>query len=182
MTIDAPTTQETLVPCFSEAMISERVAALGQTLTERFHKDRVVALCVLRGACFFFADLVRQMRIPDLVLDFVGLSSYGSGTASSGQVEITRWPALDMPDAHCVVVEDIVDTGFSMQKLLATLSTYPLQSVTVCTLLDKRERRACAVPIDYACFEVESGFFVGYGLDYAQKYRHLPAIYTLTRA
>ena len=166
---------------YSPEQIQERVRTIANDLNARFYGDRVVAVCVLRGAFVFFSDLVRLLQMPDLELDFVGLSSYGSKQSSKGTVDVTRWLSLDVTGAHVLVVEDIVDTGRSMRTLLDKLGTLSLKSCTLCTLVDKSERRECAVPIDYSCFQMASGFLVGYGLDFAQKYRHLPGIYEVER-
>lgn len=178
------TFQDDIKECFSSAAIAERISALAQTLNQKFAEqypnEPVLALCILRGAFMFFSDLVRQLTIPHLQLDFIGLSSYHDAAVSSGSVAVTQWLSLDASDAHLIIVEDIVDTGKSMQVLLEKLRALAPRSITLCALLDKREKRVCDVPLDYSCFQVGEGFFVGYGLDFAQRYRHLPGIYTLT--
>ena len=121
------------------------------------------------------------MHIKDLQLDFIGLSSYGQSMESSGAVTATRWLSADVTGAWILVVEDIVDTGQSMAKLMAKLADLPVAGVCLCALIDKRDRRQCAVSIDYSCFQLQDGFIVGYGLDYAERYRQLPGIYELLR-
>ena len=169
-----------LVERISAGEIAARCTEIGEELTNLYGEEPVVALCVLRGAIFFYTDLVRCIRAPRLELDFVRLSSYGQNTKSSGHVAIEAWPTTELRDKHILVIEDIIDSGLSMQCLLRQFDAVQVKSLRVCVLIDKKERRSCAVPIDYACFSLDSGFLVGYGLDYAQKYRHLPAIYELT--
>ncbi|MBQ7606482.1 MAG: hypoxanthine phosphoribosyltransferase [Desulfovibrionaceae bacterium] len=171
--------RDELTLCFSPEEIEARVSILAQELNSKLANERVVAVCVLRGAVLFFADLVRKLSIPNLVFDFCTLSSYGDKDVSSGEVSVRTWLSQDISDAHVLIVEDIVDTGRSMQTFLARLALCPQKGITLCALLDKSESRVCAVPIDYACFQVKAGFYVGYGLDFAQRYRHLPGIYTL---
>ncbi len=175
------TTEQTdaLTLCFSPEEIDARVTLLADHLNTKLANERVVAVCVLRGAVIFFSDLLRKLRLPDLSLDFCSLSSYGNNDTSCGTVSVERWLSGNISDMHVLIVEDIVDTGRTMQKLLSSLSSCGCRGITLCTLLDKRECRVCDVPVDYACFEVKAGFYVGYGLDYAQHYRHLPGIYTV---
>ncbi|MCR4667275.1 MAG: hypoxanthine phosphoribosyltransferase [Desulfovibrio sp.] len=167
---------------YSPPEIQKRVSAMARELSSRFRGEPTVAVCVLRGAVFFFSDLVRQLQIPDLKLDFVGLSSYGAEQESSGRVDVTRWLSLDVADANVIIVEDIVDTGLSMRTLMERLNGASPRSCTLCALIDKTAHRTCKVDVDYACFRVSDGFFVGYGLDFAQKYRHFPGIYELERS
>ncbi|MBO4335795.1 MAG: hypoxanthine phosphoribosyltransferase [Desulfovibrio sp.] len=175
-----PNSQDKLVELFSPACIASRLAALAEQINADLAGKRVVAVCVLKGAVFFFSDLVRQLHIKDLQLDFIGLSSYGNGQVSSGQITTTRWLSLDVTGAWVLVVEDIVDTGRSMSRLISQLRTLPIAGLSLCALIDKHERRECALTLDYSCFQVNAGFLVGYGLDYAEKFRHLPGIYELT--
>ena len=162
---------EQLVELYGPERIARRLQEVADQLNARFANERVVAVCVLKGATIFFADLVRLLHIKDLQLDFIGLSSYGQSMESSGAVTTTRWLSADVTGAWILVVEDIVDTGQSMAKLMAKLAD----------LIDKQDRRQCAVSIDYSCFQLQDGFIVGYGLDYAERYRQLPGIYELLR-
>ena len=171
---------DVLTELFSAEEIYKRVTALGKELGKRFAGEKVIALCVLRGAVFFFSDLVRALPNLSLELDFIRLSSYGQSTKSGGHVAIEAWPSCRLEDKHVIIVEDIIDSGLSMQCLLGQLSASAARSVTLCALIDKSERRLCEIPIDYSCFSVEKGFLVGYGLDYADRYRHLPAVYELS--
>ena len=133
---------------------------------------------VLKGAFLFMADLVREMSIP-VTVDFVRVSSYGAGTESSGAITLTKEVEVDIRDKHVIIVEDIVDSGLTVAHLIRHFETGGAAGVSVCSLIDKRERRQVDVTVDYACHTVESGFLVGYGLDYDEAYRDLPEVYHL---
>ena len=171
-----------LTELYAPHEIQARVRDVADRLIARFRNERLRAVCVLRGAFMFFTDLVRFLQPLDVSVDFIGLSSYGDCRTSSGQVDVTGWFSLDVEDVNLLIVEDIVDSGRSMQMLMQKLKGLPLKSCTLCTLIDKKVNRCCEVNVDYACFSVDAGFLVGYGLDYAQKYRHLPGIFELTSA
>ena len=159
----------------SEHQIQRRVAALGQRISTDFAGDEVLFVAVLKGALLFLADLIRHVDLP-LAIDFMAVSSYGKGTESSGVVRILK--DLDEPidGRHVIIVEDIVDSGRTLDYLLRMLHQRHPATLHVCTLLDKRTCREIDVPIDYAGFEVPDAFVVGYGLDFAENYRQLPFI------
>ncbi len=163
---------------FSPTQIAERVQGLGREISSHYAGEKVLGLCILKGAFVFFADLVRNLDI-DLEIDFVRLSSYGDGTASSGEVSIKSDLETDVWDKHVLVVEDIVDTGLSLYYFGRTLLSRGARSVRICALIDKHERRQFPVSVDFCGFRVQKGFLVGYGLDMAQKYRNLPGIYAI---
>ena len=133
---------------------------------------------VLKGAFMFLADLLRHLSIP-VEVDFVRLSSYGCRTETSGVVRMTKELESDIRGRDVIVVEDIVDTGLSLKFLLEELRAQGPSSLRVCALVDKRARREVEVRVDYVGFEIEEGFIVGYGIDYAERYRELPEIYVL---
>jgi hypoxanthine phosphoribosyltransferase len=133
---------------------------------------------VLKGAFVFLSDLMRYLTIP-VEVDFIRLSSYGKSDTSSGKIQIVSDIALDLKDKDILIVEDIVDTGLTLTKLGQHLQSFKPRSIKICALIDKLERRETDCKVDYACHTVEGGFLVGYGLDYAEKYRNLPAIYHL---
>jgi hypoxanthine phosphoribosyltransferase len=159
----------------SEEQIQRRVAELGAAITRDFAGEEILVIAVLKGAILFLADLIRAVNLP-LAVDFLAVSSYGSGTESTGVVRILK--DLDDPieGRHVLIVEDIVDSGRTLDYLLRLLSQRDPATLHVCTLLDKRERREIDVPIDYIGFEVPDAFVVGYGLDFAELYRQLPFI------
>ena len=169
---------ERLVLLFSRVQIARRVAELAARISADYAGCDLVLVGVLRGSFVFLADLVRQLSIPAAV-DFIGAASYGSGTRSSGQVVITKELQIPVSGRDVLLIEDIEDSGITLDALRARLLALGCRSVKICALIDKRERRLVNVPVDYAGFEIEGGFIVGYGIDYAEKYRHLPEIYRI---
>ena len=159
----------------SEAQIQERVRELGQQISEDYSNREPVLVCVLKGAALFFADLFRTLSIP-VRCEFIQLASYDDRTESSGHVRIVQGLNGNLRNADVVVVEDIVDTGQTLNVLMREIQALEPASVKVCSLLDKPTRRVVATTIDYVGFEIPDRFVVGYGLDYAQKYRNLREI------
>lgn len=165
-------------PVLSGDEIAQKVKSLAQQISKDYAEKELRIIGVLNGVFVFLADLVRDLTIP-VQIDFVRLASYGSGTESSGNARITKEIELNLKDCDVLIVEDIVDSGLTVAFLLDHLKQFYPKSVKVCALLDKTERRQVEVPIDYVGHVVESGFLVGYGLDFDQKYRELPGIYHL---
>ena len=141
----------------------------------------LIAICILNGCFVFFADLVRHIDLP-IHCDFMGLSSYGSATKSSGVVAITKDLSLPVEGRHILIVEDIIDTGLTMSYLIENLKTRRPASIKICSLLSKPSRRIVETSIDYLGFTIDDHFVVGYGLDYRQRYRNLPYIAVLEEA
>ena len=166
--------QMTLV--LSRAEIAEKVKTLARRISQDYNNKEIVVIGILKGAFVFLADLVRELTIP-IQIDFVRLASYGSGTSSSGSIRITKDIELDIRSRHVLVVEDIVDSGLTIAYLLNYLKQYEPESIKVCTLIDKTERREVQIQLDYAGHVVNVGFLVGYGLDFNENYRALPEIY-----
>jgi len=133
----------------------------------------------LNGVIFFFADLVRAVKVPSKI-DFVRAASYGSGTTSTGTVTLTKNVEIPLRDQHIILVEDIVDTGLTLNRIVEQLENQGPASIKICALIDKLERREKEVRLDYCGFQVEKGFLVGYGLDHNEKYRYLRDVYTLS--
>jgi hypoxanthine phosphoribosyltransferase len=159
--------------------IRERVNSLGQQLTEDYTGKKPVVIGILNGAFIFLADLVRAMDLA-VEVDFIRVASYGEATESSGSITLTKKPELDLKGKDVLLVEDIVDSGITMDWLHNYFTTeHQPSSVRICTLINKSERRAVEVDIDYIGFEIDKGFLVGYGLDCAETYRNLPAICSL---
>src|SRR5262245_60899656 len=160
----------------SAEAISARVAELGAQITTEYRgKADVVVIGVLKGSVIFLADLVRHIGLP-IVVDFIGISSYGDATISSGVVQITQDLSRPIENKHVIVVEDIVDTGHTVHYLLENLGTRRPASIALCSLLHQPERPERAVKTDYHGFTIRNQFVVGYGLDIAQQYRNLPFI------
>ncbi|MDR2604842.1 MAG: hypoxanthine phosphoribosyltransferase [Desulfovibrio sp.] len=163
---------------FEAGVIQERVAQMAERITADYAGKDLLAVCVLKGAFMFFADLLR--RIPlELETDFVRIRSYGAGDASSGRIELTKDVECAVTGRDVLIVEDIVDCGLSMDFLLREFRARGPKSLRLAALIDKVERRCVPVRVDYAGFVADAGFLVGYGLDYAEQYRTLPAIFRL---
>jgi hypoxanthine phosphoribosyltransferase len=156
--------------------IAERVAGLGRHISQTLPAGPVTVAGVLKGAFVFMADLVRNLERTDLHCDFLSVRSYGDATVSSGVVEITSDLSQSITGRHVLLVEDIVDTGLTLKYLMELLRARGPASLTVCALLSKPARRQVQVEVDFIGFEIPDHFVVGYGLDAAQKYRHLPYI------
>lgn len=160
---------------FSEEQLKNRVREIAQQITADYQGKEIMLISVLRGSFVFMADLCRAIDLPCTV-DFMAVSSYGKGTKSSGQVQITKDLSEDISDRHIIVVEDILDSGNTLSYLLQLLQARSPASVRLCTLLDKPSRRTKEVELHYSGFTIPDYFVVGYGLDYAEKYRNLPYI------
>jgi len=163
---------------FSRSDIQKRVKELGEQLSSDYAGKDPLFVGVLNGVVFFFADLMREISIP-VKIDFMRAASYGSRMTSSGEIQITKDVEKPIRDRHVVLVEDIVDTGNTLAFVLKQMNEKDPASLKVCALMDKVERRQEEVTIDYAGFTIDSGFVVGYGLDYNEEYRNLPEIYVL---
>ena len=157
--------------------IQNRVHALGAQLARDYRDKNPVMICILKGSIMFYADLLRAMPIR-LTLDFMAVSSYGNRTKSSGEVEIRKDLSGSIENRDVVIVEDIIDSGFTLSYLSRMLAARGAKSIAICTLLDKPARRAPGITLkaDYSGFEIPDEFVVGYGLDYAEAYRNLPYI------
>lgn len=160
---------------FSEEQLKTRVAEIARQIEEDYAGKEIMLISVLRGSFIFMADLCRAIKLP-CTLDFMSVSSYGKGTTSSGQVQITKDLSEDISGRHVIVVEDILDSGNTLSYLLKILENRRPASIRLCTLLDKPDRRVKPVEVHYSGFTIPDAFVVGYGLDYAEKYRNLPYI------
>lgn len=158
-----------------EEEVEQRIREIGARISRDYSGKEVHMICVLKGGVFFTCELAKRITVP-VSLDFMSVSSYGDDTMSSGIVKIVK--DLDQPleGKDVLIVEDIVDSGRTLSYLIKVLESRKPNSLRLCTLLDKPERRVKNVEVDYCCFEIPDEFVVGYGLDYAQKYRNLPFI------
>ncbi len=163
----------------SRQTIQNRIQELGQQISKDYQTKDIIVIGVLKGAFIFMADLVREIDLP-LATDFIQVSSYGGSDSSSGKITLVSSPSQSVDNKHVLLVEDIIDTGLTMQWLARHFTDQGAASVKVCSLIDKSERREHEIQIDYTGFTVSQGFLIGYGLDYDQQYRNLPAIYHLT--
>lgn len=159
----------------SEEEVDTRIAEIAAQISEDFKGEEIIAVGILRGGAYFCTELTKRITVP-VILDFIEASSYGSGTESSGEVKITKDLLEDIEGKNVVVIEDIVDTGRTLSLLLEDLRKRNPKSLKLCTLLDKPERRVVRVDVDYNGFKIPNEFVVGYGMDYAQRYRNLPYI------
>ncbi len=160
---------------FTEEQIKSRVKEMGQLLTEEYQDKNPLLICPLKGSVIFFADLIREIKIP-CEIDFMSVSSYNSNTESSGKVNIKKDLDADISGRHVLIIEDIVDTGITLSHLMKILGSRNPASLKICTLLDKPSRRIADIQSDYNCFEILDKFVVGYGMDLAERYRNLPYI------
>jgi len=163
---------KTLIP---ETRIRTRLTELAQQLNYDYQGKEVTAICVLKGTFVFFSDLIRLLEFP-LTCEFLGLSSYGNETQSSGEVKVTLDINEPLEGRHVLVFEDIVDTGLTLDYILSSLRARRPESLKVCTLLQKPESMKVDLPVDYVGFKMGDEFVIGYGVDYAEKYRGLPYI------
>lgn len=164
----------------SEEEIKARVSELAKQIEKDYEGKAPTMIGVLKGSIMFYTDLVRQINLP-LTVDFMSISSYGAGVNSTGEVKIIKDIDGKIGGKDVIIVEDIIDSGYSMNCLLKLFATRSPKSVKVCALLDKPSRREIPVPIDYTGFQVADEFVVGYGLDYAGLYRNIPFIGVLKK-
>ncbi|SLM27513.1 Hypoxanthine phosphoribosyltransferase [Desulfamplus magnetovallimortis] len=166
-----------LIPIISQKEIHDRVTDIAHRISSDYKNKDFVLIGILKGSFIFLSDLTRAITI-DHEIDLVGTSSY-SGTETTGIIEFTKKVDLQLEGRHIILVEDIVDTGRTLAALINYFRSLNPASIKICTLINKNERRELTVAVDYACFTIEKGFIVGYGLDYNEKYRNLPAIFDL---
>ena len=159
----------------TKEQLEQRIKELGAEITRDYQGKELVLAAVLRGSYVFMADLTRAIDLP-LTVDFMAVSSYGAGTVSSGQVEIKKDLSDPIEGKNLLIIEDILDSGNTLYYLMDVLSARHPASIRICTLLDKPERRVKPIKADYSGFVIPDAFVVGYGLDYAEKYRNLPYI------
>jgi hypoxanthine phosphoribosyltransferase len=173
--------QSTYVPpsqceiLFTSEQIAERVAAIGRQITEDYKGQSVLLVGVLKGAAVFLADLARAIEV-DNTFDFVAVSSYGKGKTTTGAVKLVKDLDAPIEGKHVIVVEDILDTGLTLSYLRKLLLQHKPASLKIATCLDKPERRLVPIEADYVCFKIPNKFVIGYGMDYAERYRNLADI------
>lgn len=159
----------------SEEEVNARIRELGEIISKEYEGKDLHVICVLKGGVFFMCELVKHITVP-VTHDFMSVSSYGNGTVSSGRIRIVKDLDESIEGRDVLIVEDIIDSGKTLHHLLQLLNSRKPNSIRLCTLLDKPDRREAEVPVDWTGFKVPDLFVVGYGLDYAQKYRNLPYI------
>jgi hypoxanthine phosphoribosyltransferase len=162
----------------SEAQIQVRVTEMGDQIARDYPDGDLHLICILKGACFFMADLARAIH-RDALVDFIGISSYGKGKSSSGEVKVTKDLDISVEGADLLIVEDIVDSGVTLNYLMNVLEQRKPRSIRIAALMDKPDRRQRPVEVTYVGFRIPDEFVVGYGLDYAEHYRNLRDICVL---
>jgi len=167
-------------PIVTQEQMRTRIKELGRQISADYANKDLVLVGILKGAYAFYADLARAIRIP-LAVDFLVVTSYGSKSKSSGKVKMVTDLTEDIAGRDVLLVEDIVDSGLTVQYLIKTLSKRKPKSIRICALLSKPERRQVNVPLHYVGFEIPNQYVVGYGLDYQQKYRNLPYLAVLDK-
>ena len=160
---------------FTEEQVDEKIRDLGERISADLKGEPVKLVCVLKGASFFACELAKRITSP-VYMDFMYVSSYGNGTKSTGNVKITKDLESSVEGENVLIAEDIIDSGNTLHFLTGEFKRRGAKSVRICTLLSKPDRREVEVPVDYMGYEIPDKFVVGYGLDYAQKYRNLPYI------
>lgn len=158
----------------SEEQIATRVKELGKQISNDYKDEELIVICMLKGAVYFFADLTKHITCP-LKVDFARLSSYRNGTCS-GQMEVISEITTDITDKDVLIVEDIIDSGKTLDYFIKLLKQKNPKSIKTCAFLDKPERREVDIKTDYVGFNMKCGFVIGYGMDYAEKYRELPTL------
>ena len=166
---------------FSKKQLAKRIKELAEQLDKDYAGKTPLMVAILKGSVMFFTDLIREMTLP-LEIDFMSISSYGSGVKSSGEVKMIKDLDNKIEGKDVIIVEDIVDSGYTMKYLTHLLEARNPSSIKICALLDKPSRRETDVAVDYKGFEVGNEFVVGYGLDYAARYRNIPFIGVLKRS
>lgn len=164
----------------TEKQIKSRIKAVAKQLDKLYEGRKPVVVCILKGSSVFFSDLIRQMKTT-LTIDFMSVSSYGSGTKSTGEIKIRTDLSTDIQGRDVLIVEDIIDSGNTLYHLKKLLNARAPASVNIVTLLDKPERREVPIEPEYTCFVIEDEFVIGYGLDYDEEYRNLPYVGVLKR-
>lgn len=162
----------------TEEQIQKRIKELGKTITDDYRDKKPVMICMLKGAVYFFADLTKNIDLP-LMIDFARLSSYRNGT-KSGDMELISDITAEIEGRDVIIVEDIVDSGKTLSYFVKLLRKKNPASVKICAFLDKKERREVDIKADYVGFDIPCGFVIGYGLDYAEKYREFPFLAEIT--
>ncbi len=172
---------DTLRPLFSRQDIRKAVKKLGAAISRDYRGEELVCVCILKGSFMFTSDLVREIKLPTTV-DFIRVSSYGTGMSSTGEITITKDLETDISGRNVLIIEDLIDSGLTLKWIRDTLLARNPKSLKVVCLLDKKARRKIEVACDYVGLTIEDGFIVGYGIDYAEKYRNLPEILVVEKS
>jgi hypoxanthine phosphoribosyltransferase len=167
------------IPVTRKDEIQRQLTVMADAISNDYRGRELILIGVLKGAFVFLADLIRQIKLETIKIDFLQASSYGADTVSSENIVLKKDIDIDIRGKDVLLVEDIVDTGLTLSRIIEHLKGHGPRSIKVCTMIDKKERRMIDICVDYACMSVDKGFLVGYGLDYAENYRNLPELYHL---
>lgn len=160
----------------NEQELNKRILEIAKKISKDYTNEEIILICTLKGAAYFAIDLSKRITNNDIIMDFIKVSSYGSQTESTGKVDLTLDISQNIENKNVIIIEDIIDTGITLNYLYNYLKSKNPRSLKICVLLDKKERRIQDISVNYTCFEIENKFVVGYGLDYNEKYRNLPYI------
>jgi hypoxanthine phosphoribosyltransferase len=169
-----------LKPLFSHKDIQKAVKRLAKEISRDYRGEELVCICILKGSFMFMSDLIRQIKVP-LVVEFIRVSSYGTGTTSKGEITVTTDLETDVSGKNVLIVEDIIDSGLTLNWIRDLLISRSARSAKIVALVDKKARRVIDVPCEYVGFTIQDGFIVGYGIDYAEKYRNLRDIFVVEK-
>lgn len=167
---------ENLNVLISEEKLNNRIKEIAQEISNEYREKEIVLVCILKGAVYFTVELSKNIKDSSVILDFMKVSSYGEGTQTTGNVELKIDLSTNIENKNVIIVEDIIDSGYTLNYLYDYLKSKNPKTLKICVLLDKKERREKDINVDYTGFEIENKFVVGYGLDYADKYRNLPYV------
>lgn len=159
-----------------EEILNKRIKELAQEISKDYQNEEIVLICILKGAIYFAVDLSKRITACPVILDFMKASSYGNSTTTTGVVDLKIDLSTNIENKNVIIVEDIIDSGYTLNYLYDYLRAKNPKTLKICVLLDKKERREKKIKVDYTGFEIENKFIVGYGLDYEDRYRNLPYI------
>lgn len=167
---------ENLDVLIDEEKLNNRIKEIAKQIENEYKNEEIVLVCILKGAVYFTVELSKSIKYSSVILDFMKVSSYGEGTVTTGNVELKVDLSTNIENKNVIIVEDIIDSGYTLNYLYDYLKSKNPKTLKICVLLDKKERREKDINVDYIGFEIDNKFVVGYGLDYADKYRNLPYV------
>lgn len=167
---------EKIKKLIDEEKLNKGIETVAQRISDDYNGEEIILICILKGAVYFAVDLSKKINTSVVILDFMKVSSYGKNKETTGKVELTIDLNINIENKNVIIVEDIIDSGYTLNYLYDYLKSKNPKTLKICVLLDKKERRKKDIKVDYTAFEVEDKFIVGYGLDYENKYRNLPYI------
>ena len=167
---------ENLNVLIDEEKLNNRIKEMAKQIENEYKNEEIVLVCILKGAVYFTVEFSKNIKDSSVILDFMKVSSYGEGTQTTGNVELKIDLSTNIENKNVIIVEDIIDSGYTLNYLYDYLKSKNPKTLKICVLLDKKERRKKDIRVDYTGFEIENKFVVGYGLDYADKYRNLPYV------